>query len=69
MKKVSAIVLASLIATPGFAGALVDPIVEADVIVEEASGSSSAGLLIPLLLLIIIGAAFLGGDDPIPETM
>ncbi|MCI2398751.1 hypothetical protein [Aliiroseovarius subalbicans] len=57
---------ATMAATAANAGALVDPIVEADVIVEEASSSSSAGILIPLLLLIIIGVALTRGGEATP---
>jgi len=44
----------AMAATAANAGALVDPIVEPEVIVEEASSSSSAGMLIPLLLVILL---------------
>ncbi|MCI2398752.1 hypothetical protein [Aliiroseovarius subalbicans] len=59
----AATLIAATASTAANAGALVDPIVEADVIVEEASSSSSAGILIPLLLLIIIGVALTRGGE------
>ncbi|MCR9124972.1 MAG: hypothetical protein NXH82_02485 [Rhodobacteraceae bacterium] len=43
-------------ASTAYAGNLAEPIVEAPVIVEEATGSS-AGILLPLLLLVIVAAA------------
>lgn len=46
----------SLASTSAVAGSLVDPIIEAPVIVEEA-GSSSAGVIVPLLLLAIVAIA------------
>jgi len=50
---IAALTVASL-GTAANAGALVDPIVEPEVIIEEASSSSSAGMLIPLLLVILL---------------
>ncbi len=43
-------------ASTAFAGAPADPVIEAPVIVEEATGSSS-GILLPLLLLALVIAA------------
>ena len=43
-------------ASTAMAGTLVEPIMEAPVIVEEAAGSS-AGVLVPLILLVILAAA------------
>lgn len=43
-------------ASAGFAGSVADPIIEAPVVVEEASGSSS-GILVPLILLAVVLAA------------
>lgn len=63
MKTIAAIALAVSIATPAFSGALVDPIVEPEIIIEEAGTSSSAGLLIPILLLVLIGVALAGGSS------
>jgi len=63
MKKLAAFALAATIATPALSGALVDPIVEPEIIIEEAATSSSAGFLIPILLLVLIGAALSGGNN------
>lgn len=63
MKKLSIAAAIALSATAANAGALVDPIVEPEIIIEEASSSSSAGLLIPILLLIMIGVALSGGSS------
>lgn len=54
---------ATMAATTANAGAMTDPIVEPEIIIEEASSSSSAGILIPLLLLIMIGVALSGGSS------
>jgi len=54
---------ATMAATTANAGALVDPIVEPEIIIEEATTSSSAGILVPLLLLIMIGVAMSGGGN------
>ncbi|MEP4196308.1 MAG: hypothetical protein ABJL99_11815 [Aliishimia sp.] len=43
-------------ASTAFAGSVADPIIEAPVIVEEAS-SSSTGIVLPLILLAIVIAA------------
>jgi len=56
MKKLVLAAAFTAAASHAFAGSLADPIIEAPVIVEEASGSS-AGVLIPLLLLVLVAAA------------
>ncbi|QBF34111.1 hypothetical protein [Thalassococcus sp. S3] len=43
-------------ASTAFAGNIVEPVVEAPVIVEETTGSSQ-GILLPLLLLVLVAAA------------
>lgn len=53
----------SLIATSAFAGALTDPIVEPDVIIEAATTSSSQGIIVPIFFLIMLGAAMTGGSS------
>jgi len=64
MKKIIlGLAIATLAACAANAGALVDPIVEPVVIVEEATTSSSAGILIPLLLILFLGIALSGGDS------
>ena len=56
MKKVMVVAaVAALAATAAQAGALVDPIVEPEVIVEQSSSSSSAGLIVPLIFLALVG--------------
>jgi len=69
MKKLSIAAAIALSATAANAGALVDPIVEPEIIIEEAATSSSSGLLIPLLLLIMIGAAVSGGGSSASEVI
>ena len=57
MKKVMLVAaVAALAATAAQAGALVDPIVEPEIIVEQSS-SSSAGIIVPLVFLAFLGAA------------
>jgi hypothetical protein len=60
MKKLVLAAALSAAATTGYAGSMADakmePMIEAPVIVEEAT-SSSAGILVPLLLLVLVAAA------------
>ena len=56
MKKLVLAAVLTAAASNAFAGSLAEPIVEAPVIVEEAT-SSSAGVLLPLLLLALVAAA------------
>jgi hypothetical protein len=56
MKKLVLAAALSAAASTAYAGSLADPIIEAPVIVEEATGSS-AGVLVPLLLLALVAAA------------
>ena len=56
MKKFVLAAALTVVASSAFAGSLADPIIEAPVIVEEAT-SSSAGILVPLLLLVLVAAA------------
>ena len=47
----------SLAATSAMAGALTDPIVEADIIMEETSASSvDHGILVPIMMLVLLTA-------------
>ena len=46
-------------ASTAYAGNLAEPVVEAPVIVEQAT-SSSSGILLPLLLLVLVAAAVAG---------
>jgi hypothetical protein len=58
---------ASLIAGQAFAGGMAEPIMEEEIVVEEATSSSRAGILVPILALILIGCAIAcnrGGDEP-----
>lgn len=56
MKKLVLAVALTAAASSVSAGSLADPIIEAPVIIEEAT-SSSAGVLVPLLLLVLVAAA------------
>lgn len=56
MKKLVLAAALSAAASTAFAGSLADPIIEAPVIIEEAS-SSSAGVLLPLVLLALVALA------------
>ena len=56
MKKLVLAAALTAAASTAHAGSLADPIIEAPVIVEEATGSS-AGVLVPLLLLVLVAAA------------
>ncbi len=56
MKKLALAAVLSVAATTAFAGGMVEPIMEPEV-VEAATSSSAGGIIIPLLLLIVIAAA------------
>lgn len=56
MKKFALAAAVSVAATSAFAGGLVEPVMEPEV-VEAATSSSSAGIIVPILLLIVIIAA------------
>lgn len=56
MKKLVLAAALTASASTAFAGSLADPIIEAPVIVEEAT-SSSAGVLVPMLILVLVAAA------------
>lgn len=72
MKFLTSLVLSLAIASPALAGGLSAPIVESEVIAEEAASSSNAGILVPILALILIGLAISnsgsGGTTEIIET-
>ncbi|MBV7410899.1 hypothetical protein [Maritimibacter sp. DP1N21-5] len=60
MKNVILGTLFALLATSAFAGTLVDPIVEPEIIVEQtASASFDHGIIVPLYFLFFIGLGFL----------
>ena len=56
MKKLFLAAAMTVAASSAFAGSLADPIIEAPVVVEEAT-SSSAGVLVPVLILVLVAAA------------
>lgn len=56
MKKIVLAAAMTVAASSAFAGSLADPIIEAPVVVEEAT-SSSAGVLVPILILVLVAAA------------
>ena len=56
MKKLVLAAALTAAASNAFAGSMADPIIEAPVIVEEASGSSG-GIVLPLILLALVAAA------------
>jgi len=56
MKKLVLAAAMTVAASSAFAGSLADPIIEAPVVVEEATGSS-AGVLVPMLILVLVAAA------------
>lgn len=56
MKKLVLAAALSAAASTAFAGSLADPVIEAPVIVEEATGSSG-GIVLPLILLALVAAA------------
>jgi len=56
MKKLVLAAAMTVAASSAFAGSLADPIIEAPVVVEEAT-SSSAGVLVPILILVLGAAA------------
>jgi hypothetical protein len=56
MKKFALAAAISLAATASFAGGMVEPVMEAEV-VEATTSSSAAGIVVPLLLLLVIAAA------------
>ena len=56
MKKLVLAAALTAAASTAFAGNLSEPVVEAPVIVEEATGTSS-GLILPLILLVLVAAA------------
>jgi len=65
MKKIIVAAVASVFATKSFAGNLVEPMMEPEVVEAGATGSGG-GLLIPILLLILLAAAASGGGGDTP---
>ena len=56
MKKIALAAALSLAATTAFAGGVVEPIMEPEV-VAKATSSSAGGIIVPLLLLLVVAAA------------
>lgn len=56
MKKFALAAALSVAASTAFAGGLVEPVMEPE-IVKESTSSSSAGVVVPLLLLLVVAAA------------
>jgi hypothetical protein len=56
MKKLALAAALAATASTAFAGGLVEPTMEPEVVVTETT-SSSGGILVPLLLLLIVAAA------------
>lgn len=56
MKKLVLAAALTAAASTAHAGSLADPVIEAPVIIEEATGSSG-GVLLPLILLVLVAAA------------
>ena len=56
MKKLVLAAALSIVATGAFAGGLEEPVMEPEIVVEEASSSSDGGILVPLTLLVIVAA-------------
>ena len=69
MKKILIASAAMMAAVPVFAGNLVEPAMEPEV-VEAGTNSSGGGLIIPILLLLLLAAAASsgGGGTPPPPT-
>ncbi|SEM47830.1 hypothetical protein SAMN04488103_101260 [Gemmobacter aquatilis] len=55
MKKLALAAALSVAASTAFAGGMVEPVMEPEV-VEAATSSSSGGVIIPLLLLLVVAA-------------
>ncbi len=58
---IAGVLICGLTVQAGFAGNILEPMMEPDVIVEDTSSSSGGGLLIPILLLVFLAAAASGG--------
>ena len=56
MKKFALAAALSVATTSAFAGGLVEPVMEPEVVAKETS-SSAGGIIVPLLLLLVIAAA------------
>ncbi len=68
MKKISALTIAALTSTQAFAGNLVEPMMEPEV-VEAATGSSGGAMIVPILMIVLMAAAIAsGGNDTVPTA-
>ncbi|MHC0052067.1 hypothetical protein [Actibacterium sp. D379-3] len=56
MKKLALAAALSVAASTAFAGNMVEPVMEPEIIVEDTS-SSNGGILVPLLFLVLVAAA------------
>jgi len=61
MKKLALAAALTVAASTAFAGGMVEPEMEPEV-VAAATSSSSAGVIVPLLLLLLIAAAVAGSS-------
>lgn len=55
MKKLALAAALSVAASTAFAGGMVEPVMEPEV-VEAATSSSAGGVIVPLLLLLVVAA-------------
>ena len=65
-KLIGTTAILAVLASAAFAGGLVEPAMEPEVVAERTS-SSAGGILIPLLILILVAAAVAssgGGNTP-----
>ena len=56
MKKFALAAALTLAASTAFAGGMVEPVMEPE-IVEHATSSSAGGVIVPLMLLLVVAAA------------
>ena len=65
MKKLTIYSTAFFSSTQAFAGNLVEPMMEPEV-VEAATGSSGGAMIVPILLIVLMAAAIAGGGGNAP---
>ncbi len=56
MKKFALAAALTLASSTAFAGGMVEPVMEPE-IVEQATSSSAGGVIVPLMLLLVVAAA------------
>jgi hypothetical protein len=56
MKKLALAAALTLAAPAAFAGGMIEPVMEPE-IVEQATSSSAGGVIVPLMLLLVVAAA------------